>query len=483
MLRLVLLFLWALCLGAGAQQPFGLDTTFRTVIGSERISSLLVLPDGKLIVAGWFDHPNSGIERGVGRLLADGGWDLSFDESAWGTGHIEPWQDHYYVSYTLGVRRLQLDGARDWSFDMDGADYFTAGQMGDYHLYDDGSVVITGDHLLSDTIRGFEGYHQLIWFTNEGKLDTTRIHRRCDGFVYRIFPLPDGKFLLSGNWTEYEGTPMPNSTRLIRVFADGSLDTTFQAPFDLGRPHSHYPLPDGKHLLTGIMGLTNDEDTVGLVRLLPDGALDSTFNNHLQFLRTYANDPAYTGALSVVPIGEDRFVITGAFTFIDGQARGGIAMIDTSGHLVNDHFTGTGCGIWNDGFQDQAYIWAIVPAPDGSYYIHGSYHGYDDGMVNDTAQRMVSRLYGLDVGVQEDKALTTVKVYPNPASGSFRLEGLVPGEPTEVVVYDGLGKAVRAWRLASAGAEFDVRALMPGLYTLRVAQEDKALGFIKLIIQ
>ena len=121
--------------------------------------------------------------------------------------------------------------------------------------------------------------------------------------------------------------------------------------------------------------------------------------------------------------------------------------------------------------------------PDGSYYIHGSYHGYDDGMVNDTAQRMVSRLYGLDVGVQEDKALTTVKVYPNPASGSFRLEGLVPGEPTEVVVYDGLGKAVRAWRLASAGAEFDVRALMPGLYTLRVAQEDKALGFIKLIIQ
>lgn len=481
---------WVLCVAAAAaQQPFDLDTTFRTDIqlngsgGAGNVSSMHVFADGSVLLSGSMFFPGEGIARLLAKVLPDGSRDESFPYAC-GRGRLVPWNDRFYVGCGQAVRRYWPNGIEDDTFDMLAAfDEFTPGQAGNYHVFEDGRVVLTGDHMIHDAAHGFEGYYQLIWFTNEGRLDTTRIHRRCDGFIYRIFPLPDGKFLLSGSWTEYEGTPVPNSTRLIRVFGDGSLDSTFHSPFDFGRPHSHNLLPDGKHLLTGIMGLTNDEDTIQIVRLLPDGGLDSSFNAHLQLLYAYDNDPAFSDITTALALGEDRYIITGGFTHIDGQPRGGIALIDTSGQLLNTEFTGPGCGMWNDGFQDRGYITGIVPSPDGSYYIHGSYYGYDDGTVNDPNQRMVSRLYGLDVGVEHQGPLTRITVYPNPASHSFRLVGVLPGEQVMVTLYDNVGCRIRSWSGAEANEDLSLEGLPPGLYPLVVQRPDRGSERAKLIVR
>ena len=488
-------FIWvglsaAMCM---AQQPFGLDTTFRTTIASERISSLLPLPDGRILVSGKFEYPGAQIDLGVGRLNANGTWDESYLANNWGQSQLVQWEDKVYTGLTGGVRRLFANGDRDWSFYMEGEPLFSSGQLGNYHVYPDGRVLICGDHLLSDTVRGFVGYHQLIWFTNTGRLDTTRTHRACDGFIYRIFPLPDGKFLLSGSWTAYDGHPTPNSTRLIRVFADGSLDTTFQAPFDFGRPSFHLPLADGKHLVSGIFGFTNDEDTLQIARLLPDGALDSSFVFDHQLLRTYDNDPPFTSIITIAPIGPDRYAVTGSFTRFDGEPRGGIAALDTSGHLLDDVFGSGGCGVWNDGFQDQAFIWALVPAPDGSYYVHGSYHGYDDGVVNDTAQRMVSRLYALDVGVPELPLVRPVRghvrIQPNPAESYTTITYALPvqawGERASIVVRDMMGKEQRRFVLAAAEGQllWDTRGTAPGTYTVELVQSGARLATERVVVK
>ena len=256
-----------------------------------------------------------------------------------------------------------------------------------------------------------------------------------------------------------------------------------QCPINSGFATVHQILLDGKHLIAGLFRLAGDTDTLQIARFMPDGALDTTFNYHLQCLLTWDSDPPYVGINGLLPFGQDRMIITGGFNSVNGQLRGGTAMLDTFGHLVDDYFMGAECGFWNDGFQDHAYLWKIVPAPDGSFYIHGSYHGYNDGTTNYVGQRMVSRLYGLDVGVSERGEQWPIKAFPNPVSGSFRLEGLAPGEQPQMVLFDGLGQPVATWARVSGSSDFDLGAFVPGLYTLRVARKDQAFAFIKLIVQ
>jgi hypothetical protein len=59
--------------------------------------------------------------------------------------------------------------------------YFSYLQGGDYHVFPDGRVVMTGQYMLSDTVRGYEGTYNLVWITNTGYLDTTRTHRQANG--------------------------------------------------------------------------------------------------------------------------------------------------------------------------------------------------------------------------------------------------------------------------------------------------------------
>jgi hypothetical protein len=77
----------------------------------------------------------------------------------------------------------------------------------------------------------------------------------------------------------------------------------------------------------------------------------------------------------------------------------------------------------------------------------------------------------------------SLKIFPNPASVSFRMEGLEPGPVIAVALYDALGKCMRSWPQADVSASFAVHGLLPGLYALQIAEEHKALSHLKLIIE
>ncbi|MBK8499293.1 MAG: hypothetical protein IPL52_10850 [Flavobacteriales bacterium] len=66
---------------------------------------------------------------------------------------------------------------------MNTGPYFLSLQPADYHVFPDGRVLISGTHTLNDPVRGFVGSYELIWFSNEGYLDTTRTHRNANGVI------------------------------------------------------------------------------------------------------------------------------------------------------------------------------------------------------------------------------------------------------------------------------------------------------------
>ena len=485
----------AATLAAGAawpQQPFDLDPSFRFNADSWYINSTYPLPDGDVIISGVIAVPGEWpLERLGARLNPDGSIDPDFRTFPSMGGKITPWQDQFYCGVGQVVCRFFMDGRMDSSYiSIAQAPYCGFLQGGDYHVFPDGRVLISGSHLLEDSIRGFVGIYGLIWFTNQGYLDTTRVHRTASSYILHLFPLPEDKFICSGYAWNFDGHNLTSTA--FRVLPDGALDTTFHAPPGYVNIKAVHALPNGKLIIGGDESWLDNGDTVNLMRLMPDGSLDPTF--HRPVIQDY--NPILGGNYSniissITPLGPDKYVITGRFTEFDGQPRGNIALIDTAGNLLDDLFAGEGCsGFQYVNFNDPSAwtngIMGISQSTDGNYYIYGSYHGYNDGTTNDPDQRLISRLHGLNVGIAEPPAgqPRPLQIAPNPSAGRTVVSVEKPLEAATITVHDASGRVVlqEPWPVGTITHTLRAGLLAPGTYLLRVQEEQGTLHAGKLVV-
>ncbi|MBL7964959.1 MAG: T9SS type A sorting domain-containing protein, partial [Flavobacteriales bacterium] len=114
----------------------------------------------------------------------------------------------------------------------------------------------------------------------------------------------------------------------------------------------------------------------------------------------------------------------------------------------------------------------------------GSYHGYGDASTTDPAQRMVSRLHGFNVGVQElQPAQTPLHVWPNPASAEVNVEISGSVKNSELILRDALGRTVRSQPLQGERNRFDLHGVVPGMYVLALEQGGNRMTACKLLVQ
>jgi uncharacterized delta-60 repeat protein len=476
-----------------AQQPFALDTTFRTTIVDQNVNAVHLLEDGKIFLSGRIRFPGELVVRSTARLYPDGQPDLPFASQYGGGGKIVPWQDgKFYVGAGGLARRRLADGSIDLTFiAMYNSPYFSAGNSGDFHVFPDGRVLLSGSsHTLSDTVRGFVGNYDLIWFSNEGYLDTTRTHRNGNGAVYRFAELANGKFICNGTGSTFEGVPVD---RIFRVHADGAPDTTFNTGVFIGSAYAYLPLPDGRVYVGGnFRRSAAPNDTLRLVRFMPDGSLDPTFDM-LQF--NAGQELSTTVGATVHGLrswDHGKLIVTGQFVSVNGQPRRGICMIDTSGQLLD---TFDDCGVWpvtQAGGITNAGILGVLPTPDSTHlYVWGTYVGYDDGTTNDMEQRFVSRLHLGDIstGVQdvEEPPLRTLTAHPNPADTWVALNHHVPGNTgaLTLAVRDMTGRLLHT--ITTGGPQgqslWDSRNVLPGVYTVELQNGHRTLGTVRVVIQ
>ena len=357
--------LWA-ATSAAAQQPFDLDPSFEMNLVDEYVSSLLIDDQGGVLLSGRLTFTDLEFQRRNGRVFPNGVRDGAYYTSGLGGGKLAAWSDaRVYVATDQTVRRLNADGTQDPSFiEMNLGPYFSSLQGGDYHIFPDGRVLFTGTHLLNDTVRGFVGPYRLVWFSNTGYLDTTRVHRQGNGAITTITEDAQGRFLLSGFLNSYEGQQVG---RIFRALPDGAFDTSFIAPLEpFGFAFKIQQLDDGRILGVGRFKITGGTDTLGVVRMMPDGSLDGSFTS----VRISAED----APVSLVPNVQDahilpdgRMIIGGRFDHINGIPRGGIAMLNADGSLSEEFFTGPGCGNYTGTAVNYRYVAGIVPAPNGEY--------------------------------------------------------------------------------------------------------------------
>ncbi|MDQ3100681.1 MAG: hypothetical protein M3R08_04795, partial [Bacteroidota bacterium] len=332
---------------AFSQWQFKLDTTFRTEIIHENVNSLILQPNGELIASGIMRFPGEMSDKRLVRLLADGTRDESYNNSGLGGGKLQPWLNgKFYVGSGQGVRRILPSGQNDPDYILlSQSPYITASQGGDYHLFEDGRVLITGSHNLSDSIRGFVGSYQLIWFSNEGYLDTMRIHRQANGALWNFTALPDGKFLCSCSCTMYDGQPVG---RVFRIQEDGALDTTFATDVTTGAILACHPLEDERAYIGGkFRHDTDPEDTLYVVRLLSNGSMDPSFIPPHFSPGDLPNPGTGATVTYLYPWQDGDLIVTGRFRYVNGQPRNSICMIDSTGNLLPAfHEQGVGTFQW-----------------------------------------------------------------------------------------------------------------------------------------
>jgi len=482
---LALASLW-LASAAFAQAPFALDTTYRTVIQRQFVNTILPLEGGGVIASGVMRFPGEFSDKRLIRLLPDGSRDETFYNSGLGEGKLTDWNDGlFYVATSQSVRRILPTGYQDPSFiEMNLGPYFSSLQGGDYHVYPDGRVLMTGAHILVDTVRGFEGIYNLIWFSNTGYLDTTRIHRKGNGTVWRFEELPTGGFICHCSCSSFDGVAVD---LFFRTDAACIPDTTFHTGVFWGRATAYLPLLDGRVYVAGRYRTTQlPSDTVHLTRLLPDGSLDLGFAIPQITLGSVPN----TGGLgplvvSVRPWGSGHLLVTGQFQYVNGLPRRGICVMDTSGVLTDD-FDDCGVSTFTYGGITNASVHGLVADADSThYYIWGVYTGYDDGTTNDTLQRFVSRLHVGDftTGISIEAATSLFSIYPNPTNGRATLQVEQVPPDAQLVVRDALGREVQRQWITAHYTTLDLHGACSGVYMIELHRPGGRFASERLVVQ
>jgi uncharacterized delta-60 repeat protein len=184
----------------------------------------------------------------------------------------------------------------------------------------------------------------------------------------------DGKFFVSGSFTEYQSTIPFNTVLFTKLNYDGSKDTTFTAPsFGPGFIRDGLVQPDGKLIVVGNFTNISSTPRGRIARLNVNGSLDTTI-----FTGTGANNDV----LTVVVQPDGKILLGGQFTTYSGVSKNSIVRLNSDGSIDNTFNVGTGfAGTLPTSVLD------IVLQPDGKILCGGTFTTY-----NGVAARKIIRL-------------------------------------------------------------------------------------------
>lgn len=325
--------------------PGDVDLSFNGGTGPNAIvyATQIRTNDDKIYIGGTFDGYNGNLSRRIARLTVTGAFDPTFAtpgcESSVNAIALQGLQciivgDFTSVGNTTTrrVARLNDNGSLDAAFTLNmgqGAD----NGVDAVHTQPDGKVLIAGRFLNFDNV----ARKRLARLNADGSLDTSFDPQLGpNGPVVSIDVQPDGKIILCGNFTTYNG--VAGHAGIVRLNADGSLDASFVATAS-GLVNGVVIQSSGKIIVFGGFNFFNGQSRTKIVRLNADGTLDAPYSA----LTTINSD-----IRDAEQLANGKLLIVGVFFQINGESRRGVARLDLNGNHDPGFNPGTGAG-FNDG--------------------------------------------------------------------------------------------------------------------------------------
>lgn len=311
-----------------------LDMSFTALTGTNTgIQTIVIQADDKIVIGGNNPFSNPSSFKGVSRLNTDGSTDGTFINGVLNNGGtmyamaIQPdgkiMAGGYFSTYNgvskNNILRLNTDGSTDTTFSSGtGVDNAVNAVL----IQADGKILIGGSFVTYNGIT----VNSIVRLNADGTIDTS--FNSGNGFnsaVTNMALQPDGKILISGWFTDYNGSTVNN---FVRLNADGSLDSSF-API-VNSIESISVQQDGKIIIGGNFIGVNGFSRNRLTRLNANGTMDASFN-----IGSGADQTVYSTLIQ--PDG--KIIIAGNLTTYNALIRNKITRLDLGGTL-DPAFTG-----------------------------------------------------------------------------------------------------------------------------------------------
>jgi uncharacterized delta-60 repeat protein len=357
-----------------------LDTTFNpgTGIGPQIIGKIALQSDGKAVVVGTFTVYNGTANGGVIRVNANGSLDTNLASSSAVVGNIQAMavqSDGKIVIAGLftsvngtaraNIARLNADGSHDTAFNPGTGANSSILSMA---IQSDGKIIVGGN------FTSFNGttINRIVRLNSNGSIDTgfsvgTGMNSSLDAITIQS----DGKILVGGAFTTYNGTTV---NRFARLNTDGTLDTTFTTGTSSGgQVRSIVIQPDNKIVIGGGFTTYNGTTINRIARVNANGTLDTAFNPGTGAANTISSVSLQT---------DGKIVIGGLFTTVNGIARNRIARLNTDGMLDNGFDPGVGPGVGT-----ATEVFRVLSVENGKTLIAGNFTTF-----NNLSKNRIARL-------------------------------------------------------------------------------------------
>ena len=258
------------------------------------VYSIVIQPDGKILVGGSFFQYKGLTENLIIRLNSDGSKDLTFDNS---------------IGFNSAVYSIAIQP--------------------------DGKILMGGSFT---TYKGLTE-NRIIRLNTDGTKDLTFDNSNAfNNNVERLALQPDGKIICGGGFTQYKGI---TENYIIRLNSDGTKDLTFDNSIGFNfQVFSIAIQPDGKILVGGAFSTYKGVTENCIIRLNSDGTKDLTFDNSIGF------DSAVYSPIAIQSDGD--IFCGGNFTTYKGYTNNGIIKLNSDGGSASTLNIGGVGGNFND---------------------------------------------------------------------------------------------------------------------------------------
>ncbi|MBO9732167.1 MAG: DUF5008 domain-containing protein [Chitinophaga sp.] len=406
---------------------FEMDTLYPSQVGADDgINDIIPVEDGKYLIVGNFTNYGNSSKEGklsrVARINHDGTVDNSFGpdkkngtNTTVRTAVALPTAGKYLVAgsfnnyegvgYVNSIALLNNNGslAAEKIFLPSGKDLSVSalkggisGSVGNMHLQNDGKILLTGSfrffvqpnfqltsslgldsvHLDSVQING------LVRLMPDGGLDSTYNYNLAqhmgnegaNGDIVRSILLPDGKLLIAGTFTKYNGQAV---NRIARLNTDGSLDPSFTP--GVGADQVIYNMErqaDGKILLVGGFNNFGGMPVPHIARINDNGVIDPTFN-------VGKGSNGYIFNIGFMPGGE--IILSGAFTKFGDLQRNNMIVLTANG-AIHPAYNSNGGITLNSALGRGSINKIVQQAGEKSMLVVGSFTRFDYRVANRIAR-------------------------------------------------------------------------------------------------
>lgn len=331
-----------------------LDSTFVPALGYDgisRVTSIALQPDGRILLAGYFVDEDGSNLRKIIRLNRDGSIDPSFNPKS-------------YMDDTVQTIALQKDGK-----------------------------ILIGGALV---IYNYPIRNHIVRLNADGSLDESFRNIGTDDWVSlvnKIILLDDGRILVAGSFSSYEGHP---HGRINRLLPDGSTDLSFTAGQGAdGEIAVMAAQPDGSFMIAGDFSSYNGSNAIKLTRINRNGGHDASFNP-----ATGANSAIASMAIQA----DEKIIIAGAFTSYFNVRRNCIARINKDGSPDLS---------FNPGQGADAMITAVALQRDGKIIVVGSFNSFDGIARNYIARLNANGSLDASFNCNTDYPVSAIAIQPD----------------------------------------------------------------------